>query len=152
MIVSSTSLNILVVDDDHGHCELVTRNLRRAGVSNPIEVVHSGAEALNFLFRREQYVNRPPCEELLVLLDINMPGRFSGFDVLREVKACPETKLIPVVMLTTTDNPKEINLCYDLGCSVYITKPVDPGKFIEAVTNLGLLISVVRLPNTAMGI
>lgn len=140
----SKSLIIIVVDDDPGHCELVKRNLRRAGVANEIEVIHSGDAALDYVYSR---VAGPPVDaEFLILLDINMPGRASGLDVLRALKADEATRLIPIIMLTTTDNPKEINRCYELGCSIYITKPVNPDKFIEAVTNLGLLISVARLP------
>ena len=144
---ASNSLTIVIVDDDHGHCELVMRNLRRTGVSNEFVIIHRGEEALDFIRRRGAYENRPASGDFLLLLDINMPGGLSGLDVLREIKMADATKQIPVIMLTTTDDPREINLCYDLGCSVYITKPIDPGKFIEAVTRLGLFLSVIRWPS-----
>lgn len=142
----SNSLTIVIVDDDHGHCELVMRNLRRTGVSNEFMIIHRGDEALDFVHRRGTYANRPGNGDILLLLDINMPGGLSGLDVLREIKSDNATRQIPVIMLTTTDDPREINLCYDLGCSVYITKPIDPARFMEAVTRLGLLLSVIRLP------
>ena len=84
-------------------------------------------------------------ERLLVLLDINMPGQMNGLDVLREIKGTPATRKIPVIMLTTTDDPREISRCYDLGCSVYITKPIEALGFIEAIKRLGLFVSIVSL-------
>ena len=144
------SMTIVIVDDDHGHCELVMRNLRRTGVSNAFVIIHRGDEALDYVHRRGAYADRPAHGDFLLLLDINMPGGLSGLDVLREIKSAEATKQIPVIMLTTTDDPREINTCYDLGCSVYITKPIDPGKFIEAVTRLGLFLSVIRLPSENM--
>lgn len=141
------SLTIVIVDDDHGHCELVMRNLRRTGVSNEFVIIHRGDEALDFVYRRGVHADRPGNGDILLLLDINMPGGLSGLDVLREIKSEDATRQIPVIMLTTTDNPREINLCYELGCSVYITKPIDPGRFMEAVTRLGLFLSVIRLPS-----
>lgn len=137
-------LTILVVDDDDGHSELVRRNLQRSGIHNPIVALSNGIDALDYVFRRNAYADRTG-DELLVLLDINMPG-IDGVEVLRQIKADATTKAIPIIVLTTTDDPREINRCYELGCSVYITKPVDPSAFIEAIRRLGLLISVVRIP------
>ncbi|HXA46086.1 MAG TPA: response regulator [Burkholderiaceae bacterium] len=140
-----SNLTILVVDDDAGHIELVRRNLQRSGINNPIVSLNSGALALDFIFRRGEYTARLDGDELLVLLDINMPG-LDGVEVLRQIKAHPDAKRIPVLMLTTTDDPREINRCYDLGCSVYITKPVNSAAFIEAIKRLGLFISIMSLP------
>jgi CheY-like chemotaxis protein len=81
-----------------------------------------------------------------MLLDINMPG-LDEVEVLRQVKTDPQTKRIPVIMLTTTDDPREINRCYDLGCNVYITKPVEPSAFVDAINRLGLFISAVSMPS-----
>ena len=86
----------------------------------------------------------------LFLLDIKMP-RVDGVEVLRQLKSDPETAVVPVIMLTTTDDPREIQRCYELGCSVYITKPVNYQAFVEAVTRLGLFLQVVRVPNTNHG-
>jgi CheY-like chemotaxis protein len=84
----------------------------------------------------------------LLLLDIKMP-RVDGVEVLRQLKSDSQTALVPVIMLTTTDDPREIQRCYELGCSVYITKPVDYQAFVEAINRLGLFLQVVRLPDTA---
>jgi CheY-like chemotaxis protein len=145
----TTQVTILVVDDDEGHIELVRRNLRRAGITNPIEVVPSGRAALDFIFGpagREGGGSRTSSDDLLILLDINMPG-IDGVEVLRQVKADPEARRIPVLMLTTTDDPREIDRCYELGCNIYITKPVDPTEFMVAIQRLGLFLSVVSLPS-----
>jgi CheY-like chemotaxis protein len=167
MLIESQCLTILVVDDDEGHCELIRRNLRRGGVVNPVVIVHRGDEALDYLHGRDRLrarvetpdregtqcndggdASKPGSEapeRVLVLLDINMPGRLNGMDVLRQIKSDPTTCKIPVIMLTTTDEPHEISRCYDLGCSVYITKPIDAEAFREAIKRLGLFISIVSL-------
>ena len=139
-------MTIVIVDDDEGHIELVRRNLRRSGITNPIVAITNGNDALDYVFCRGAYTDRTGNGELLILLDINMPGGMNGIDVLRAIKADSHTKKIPVLMLTTTDDPREVNRCYELGCSVYITKPVEPSAFIEAIRRLGLFISVVRPP------
>ncbi len=144
-MVPAREVSILVVDDDEGHAELIRINLRRAGVSNPIVPLPSGADALDCVFCRGAYAGRQGDGELLVLLDINMAG-IDGVEVLRQIKANPGTRKIPVIMLTTTDDPREVNRCYDLGCNVYLTKPVDPSAFIDAIRRLGLFISIVSTP------
>jgi CheY-like chemotaxis protein len=140
-----STFTILIVDDDEGHVELVRRNLSRIALGNPILALHDGAQALDYIFRRGDYVDRLG-ESLLILLDINMPGSVDGVEVLRQIKADHHTAKTPVIMLSTTDDPREIALCYELGCSVYITKPVDPLQFIEAIKRLGLFLQVIRLP------
>ena len=147
MYAGHQHVTILIVDDDPGHCELVRRNLRRVGISNTIKIVHSAGEALDFVFGRGADRAQSAAADLLMLLDINMPGGLNGLDVLREVKSNAATRRIPVIMLTTTDDPKEVNLCYELGCSVYITKPVAPIAFIESINRLGMFIEVVSLPS-----
>ena len=139
-------LQLLIVDDDEGHVELIRRNLKRAGILNSVRVFYSGEDALNYIFRLGPHTGREGNGHLLVLLDINMP-QMDGIEVLRRIKADPQRKKIPVIMLTTTDNPREVERCYELGCSSYITKPVDPGKFMEAISRLGLFISIVSLPS-----
>lgn len=141
-----SSVTIVLVDDDLGHTELVRRNLKRAGFNNGIVTFTNGSDALDFVFRRGHHAEREGNGNLLVLLDINMPG-LNGVEVLRQIKADPETRMIPVIMLTTTDDPREINRCYELGCNVYVTKPVQPQEFIEAIRRLGLMISIVTMPS-----
>ncbi|MGA9070426.1 MAG: response regulator [Terracidiphilus sp.] len=140
-----STFTILIVDDDEGHIELVRRNLSRIALGNPMIALHDGAQALDFIFRRGGFAERTG-QSLLILLDINMPGSVNGIEVLRQIKADHRTSKIPVIMLSTTDDPREISLCYELGCSVYITKPVDPLQFIEAIKRLGLFLQVIRLP------
>ncbi len=144
--MSTEPMMILLAEDDDGHASLIQRNLERVGLLNGLVRVRDGQEALDFL--RDE--NRPPQANVLVLLDIKMP-RLDGVEVLRQLKADPQTALIPVIMLTTTDDPREIKRCYELGCSVYVTKPVDYQAFIEAIQRLGLFLQVVRVPPNHAG-
>ncbi len=141
------AIEILVVDDDEGHIELVRRSLLQNGITNRITPLNSGQAALDYVFCRGDYQDRNGNGNLLMLLDINMPGAMDGVEVLRQIKSDPEKKKIPIIMLTTTDDPREVDRCYRLGCNVYVTKPVEPLRFIEAIRRLGLFISVVNLPS-----
>lgn len=144
--MNALPIDILMVEDDPGHATLVRRNLRRAGVLNEVIWAKDGQEALDYVRREGEYLG---CEDngcLVILLDINMP-KVDGVEVLRQLKANEETKKIPVMMLTTTDDPREIERCYGLGCSVYVTKPVEYEKFREAVQQLGLFLQFVQLPD-----
>jgi CheY-like chemotaxis protein len=141
---------ILMVDDDEGHVELARRNLRRIGVSNPIVTVNDGARALDYIFRRGEFAQRDEVQ-LLILLDINMPGGVNGVEVLRQMKADPVTRKTPVIMLSTTDDPREIAMCYELGCSVYIKKPIDSVQFVEAMKRLGLFLQIIRVATAELG-
>ena len=82
---------------------------------------------------------------VVVLLDINMP-RIDGIEALRQIKADPALRQVPVIMLTTTDDPRDVNRCYELGCNVYITKPIAYDAFIEAIQRLGLFLQIVKPP------
>lgn len=138
------SLVIVLAEDDAGHAQLVKRNLQRAGIANEIVHVTDGQEALDYVFRKGGHTGRAG-QPMLLLLDINMP-RIDGVEVLRQVKQNDALNKIPVIMLTTTDDPREIERCYELGCNVYITKPVAYEAFVEAIRRLGLLLQVVKLP------
>ena len=143
-MTTETKPDILIVDDDEGHTELVRRNLRRLGITNRVIALNNGGAALDYVFRNGPFASREN-GHLLVLLDINMPGGVDGFEVLRRIKEDPEKRKILVIMLTTTDDPREVDACYALGCNVYMTKPIDPTHFMEALTRLGLFISVVSI-------
>ena len=143
--MTAEPLVIVLAEDDDGHAHLVHRNLKRAGVANEMVHVRDGEQALDFILRRGRYQGRPSNGALLLVLDINMP-RVDGVEVLRQVKASDATARIPVIMLTTTDDPREIERCYGLGCSVYITKPVEYDAFVEAIQRLGLFLQVVQVP------
>jgi CheY-like chemotaxis protein len=143
--MTAEPLVVLLAEDDPGHATLVQRILKRAGIANDLVHVLDGQEALDYVRREGRYANRKTNGSLLLLLDINMP-RLDGVEVLRQIKAEESTSTIPVIMLTTTDDPREIERCYKLGCSVYITKPVEYEAFVEAVKRLGLLLQIVKIP------
>lgn len=150
MSAHESAFPILIVDDDEGHVELVRRNLRRIALSNSITALHDGARALEYVFRRGEFGQRASDNPLL-LLDLNMPGTINGVEVLRQIKSSPATQKMPVIILSTTDDPREISRCYELGCSVYITKPVDSTQFIEAIKRLGLFLQIIRVSPAAAG-
>lgn len=139
---------IIVAEDDDGHAALIERNLARAGVSNRIVRFHDGQEVLDFFFPEDasEAPAREPETAYLLLLDIRMP-KVDGVQVLAKIKAHGEYKKIPVIMLTTTDDPKEVERCHLLGCSHYITKPVDYAGFAETLRQLGLFLVVVEIPD-----
>ena len=137
----SAPVKIVMVEDDHGHAKLIEKNIRRANISNDILHFDSGQPALDYLFSEEVRANGP----MLILLDLNQPD-MQGTDILAEVKKDERLKRAPVVVLTTTDDKVEIQRCYDLGCNVYITKPVDYESFAGAIRQLGLFLSVMQAP------
>lgn len=139
-------VTILVADDDEGHAGLIVRNLNRAGVSNAIERFRDGQEILDFLFRKGEGKQLENDTSYILLLDIRMP-KVNGIEVLRQIKADSELKKLPVIMVTTTDDPKEVSRCHELGCSSYITKPVEYDAFVNAVQNLGIYLTVVEVPS-----
>jgi len=138
-------VTILIADDDEGHIELIEKNLRRGGITNEIIKFFDGEEILDFLFRRGEGPHRGQRSGYLLLLDIRMP-RLDGVETLKQIKADKELRLMPVIMLTTTDDPKEIRNCHNLGCSHYITKPVDYTEFVEVIRQLGIFINLVKVP------
>jgi CheY-like chemotaxis protein len=139
------SVEIVMIEDDEGHARLIEKNIRRAGVNNPITPFTNGNEAMNFLFGVDGsgVVNKG--KPFLVLLDLNLPD-MTGVDILKRIKTNDHLKRIPVVVLTTTDDATEIQRCYDLGCNVYITKPVNYDNFANAIRQLGLFFSVIQVP------
>jgi len=143
-------VTILLVEDDPGHTRLIEKNLRRANIKNEIAFATNGQEALDYLFCEGEYANNIHGSHLLVMLDLNMPV-LDGYQVLERMKKDERTKRIPVVILTTTDDSREVARCYELGCNVYITKPVDYEQFCEAIRRLGLFLLVVTIPDGAGG-
>ncbi len=138
---------IVMVEDDAGHARLIEKNIRRAGVNNQIVQFATGTEALSFLFGSDGSGEVSAKKHLLILLDLNLPD-MTGVSILEKVKANVHTRRTPVVVLTTTDDDREIKRCYDLGANVYITKPVDYDNFANAVRQLGLFFSVIQIPET----
>ncbi|WP_293801356.1 response regulator [uncultured Bosea sp.] len=136
-----------MIEDDEGHARLIEKNIRRAGVSNEIIPFANGTDALSYLFGADGSGAVSAGRQLLILLDLNLPD-MGGVDILEKVKANVHTKRSPVVVLTTTDDSREIQRCYDLGANVYITKPVDYDGFANAIRQLGLFFSVIQVPET----
>ncbi len=143
--MSTEPLTLVIAEDDEGHANLIQRNLRRAGFVNHVVHVKDGQEALDYFRGEGRFQGQELQGFVLLLLDINMP-RVDGVEVLRRLKGDPSTSKVPVVILTTTDDPREVERCYELGCSVYLTKPVEYEGFIEAINRLGLFLQVVKVP------
>lgn len=136
---------ILIAEDDEGHAGLIRKNLARAGIVNKILHFKDGQQTLDFLMRTGRGPGRESGRSYVLLLDIRMP-KLDGAEVLALVKADPELRKIPVIMITTTDDPREVDRCHALGCNNYITKPIEYEDFVYAIRQLGLFLSVVQVP------
>lgn len=134
------SVTIVMIEDDEGHARLIEKNIRRAGIRNGISCFRTGGEAIAWLTGGGLSHGAG-----LVLLDLNLPD-MSGTDVLARIKSDPQLRCLPVVVLTTTEDEREIQRCYDLGCNVYVTKPMEYEKFAAAILKLGLFLEVIALP------
>jgi len=137
-------VEIVMIEDDEGHAQLIERNIRRAGVNNKLTPFTNGTSALAYLFGADGQGTVHANRSLLILLDLNLPD-MSGVDILTKVKSNQHLKRSPVVVLTTTDDQAEIQRCYDLGANVYITKPVNYENFANAIRQLGLFLSVIQV-------
>ncbi|MDH4136746.1 MAG: response regulator [Anaerolineae bacterium] len=135
------SVDILLVEDNPDHVELILRALRDNNLLNQVHVVTNGEEALDFLYQRGKYADAP--RPGLILLDIKLP-RVDGIEVLRQIKADPELKSMPVVMLTTSAGEQEIVESYSCGANSYIIKPLDFDQFVKAIKTLKLYWLVVN--------
>jgi two-component system response regulator len=135
--MSVQEVDVLIVEDNPSDQELTLRALKKKNLSNKIHIVGDGAEALDFLFARGAYADRTPADvPKVVLLDIKLP-KISGIEVLQKIKADPNLRKVPVVMLTSSREGPDVQECYRLGANSYIVKPVDFDKFTEAVVQLG---------------
>jgi CheY-like chemotaxis protein len=139
-------VTILLVEDDPGHARLIEKNLRRSDVTGGMLVFGDGRRALDYLCSEGDWAGKECAWPLLMLLDLNMPV-VDGNQVLQSVKEDKETRRIPVVILTTADDRREVSRCYDMGCNAYDNKPVEYEDLAEAVRRLGLFLSVVALPD-----
>lgn len=137
---------ILLAEDNPADVALTTRALKKANVLNEMVVACDGAEALDYLFCTGMYQNRDTSKQpIVMLLDLKMP-KVDGLEVLKKVRANPATKLLPVVILTSSREERDIISSYELGCNSYVRKPVDFDQFVEAIRQLGLYWLVLNEP------
>lgn len=139
------TLSVVIADDDEGHATLVRRNLKRGGLSSEPVHVRDGQEALDYMYRRAEFSHRTTHDALVLLLDLNMP-RLGGFEVLRRLKGDAKLTRIPVIVLTTSDDPAEVDRCYALGASICIVKPLDSAAFSDTVQRLAHFLIAARIP------
>lgn len=134
---------IVLAEDNANDVELTLTALRENHVVNEVIVVRDGAEALDYLYRRNGYADRPPGNPAVVLLDLKMP-KLDGIEVLRQIKSDPAMRSVPVVVLTSSREERDLVRTYDLGVNAYVVKPVDFHEFVEAVKLLGGFWAVVN--------
>jgi len=136
---------ILLAEDSPQDVEMTLEAMDEFHLANEVVVVRDGAEALDYLFRRNQYADRTPGNPAVLLLDLKMP-KLDGLDVLRALKADEQLKTVPVVMLTSSREEQDLVSSYKLGVNAYVVKPVDFRAFIEAVRQLGAFWAVINEP------
>jgi CheY-like chemotaxis protein len=136
---------VLIAEDDEGHATLIRRNLKRAGLGEHSVYLKDGQELLDYVYKQAQFSARQPSDAVAIIADLNMP-RLNGFEVLQRLKSDVDLSRIPVYVMTTTDNPAEIERCYELGAAAYLVKPLDYGVFGEMVRRLAEFLSSIRLP------
>jgi CheY-like chemotaxis protein len=137
---------ILIAEDDEGHFSLIRKNLQRAGVENPIVRFPDGQAILDFFFHPNPRTTPVESDSYLLLLDIRMP-KVDGVEVLQVLKKDPRLRVIPVIMVTTTDDPMEVDRCHQLGCSLYLAKPVEYDAFVDAIRKAGQFFSMMEVPS-----
>ena len=128
---------ILLVEDNPHDEELTLRALKKSNVVNPVVVAHDGAEALDYLLARGKHAESPPPLPQVVLLDLKLP-KVDGLEVLRALRASARTRVLPVVVLTSSKEQQDLIASYELGANSYVRKPVDFAQFLEAARQLGL--------------
>jgi len=146
MNTQGKQVTLILAEDEPGHAKLTEKNLRRAGFINPIQWCDNGRKTLDFILGSGDFEGQPHITNVVLLLDLNMPI-VDGYQVLEHIKSNPATRHIPIIILTTTGDSREVRRCYNLGCNIYITKPVDYVEFSQAIKELGLFLSVITLPN-----
>lgn len=144
-MLESPFVTILIVEDDPGHSKLIEKNLRRSGLDTPIKALANGQQALDYLKGQGDF-GSPLIGQYLLLLDLNMPV-MNGVELLQILKQDNKLRQIPVIILTSTDDQREIDECYALGGNLYIPKPVEFNLFSEAVRKLGLMIELIAMPS-----
>ncbi len=128
--MNKNSTKILLVDDDEAHTVLIKRSLKKSGIENEISSFINGQQVLDFVFSEQQQISN-----IIIILDINLPG-ISGVEVLRKLRLSRRTRELSVIMLTTTDEPKEMEACHKLGCNAYFVKPIEHFEFVKKMAEL----------------
>lgn len=142
--MDASVIDILLIEDNAGDAELALRALRKHNLANHVIHLKNGADALDFLFANGKFAERDPQQlPRIIMLDLNMP-KVGGLEVLKRVKSDPVTKSIPVVILTSSAEHPDIDLCYKHGANSYIVKPVDFNNFSKTVADLGFFWLVVN--------
>jgi len=139
------NISIILVDDEPAHSALVRRHLIKCGHLNDIILLNSGQQLLDFIFTKGNYKNQTLPQKILILLDINMPG-ITGTEALKILKGNDTSCHIPIIMLTTSDDPVEVNSCFRLGCNAYFVKPVEHLQFVEKIQELGHFLALTQIP------
>jgi CheY-like chemotaxis protein len=149
---ANKAIDVLLIEDNADHAILTMRALKEGNMLNEIFWVKDGQDALDFLYQRERYATEARAPRPgLILLDIRLP-KVDGHEVLRQIKADPSLRAIPVIMLTTSERDDEITACYGNGANSYVSKPVRFTDFVETVKSLKLYwVMVNRLPEPALG-
>jgi len=130
-------VEILLVEDNPNDIEMTLRALKKNNLTNTVQVVRDGEEALDYILVRGKFKNRPTKNPKIVLLDLKLP-KITGLEVLKEIKSRQETKIIPVIVLSSSKEESDMIESYRLGVNSYIIKPVDFDKFVDAVRDLGM--------------
>ena len=142
-------IKILMVEDNPGDARLAEEALKDSKINNSLYHVEDGVEAMRFLRRQAEYADAPQPD--LVLLDLNLP-RKDGREVLAEIKEDPKLKLVPVVVMTTSEAERDLVKSYDLHANAYVVKPIDLERFIEVVQSIEVFwFTIVKLPPTVDG-
>ena len=139
---------ILLAEDNDNDVELTLTALQECRLSNEVEVVRDGAEALDYIYQRGKYVGRGDGLPCVILLDLKMP-RMDGLEVLRQIKSDPALRHVPVVMLTSSREEKDLVESYDLGVNAFVVKPVNFDQFLQAIRALGMFWAIVNEPPPA---
>lgn len=141
---------ILLVEDNPKDLELTLAALQRCALANPIEVARDGAEALEYLYGRGKWLNRPAGDPAVVLLDLKLP-KIDGLEVLERVKSDLQLKQVPVVMLTSSREERDLVTSYQLGVNAFVVKPVAFTEFLKAIQDLGVFWAVLNEPPPRIG-
>lgn len=141
----NTFKRILLAEDDPKDIELTIDALDEYNLANDIFIVRDGAEALDYLYRRGIFAQEPNGNPVVILLDIKMP-KMDGIQVLKQIKSDKHLQMIPVVVLTSSNESQDLETCYQLGANAYVVKPVKFTDFVEAVRGIGVFWALINEP------